>query len=196
MRRTKARDCRTLPFDVAQVYAALLDFESYARWWPAQLPVRVLNVTPDRVGSRIEVRPRGGWFIGEVGQVIPDREILIEDVEGVHRGTGRWTFEKLGEGSRACYRIDLEPHGWLPRLLLSPTCPKPFPFACQATEQAAGRPCFACGGVGQFIGDTLPPYSKPEMLDRLSRVTEFDQRIDADCQVRPHIPFRHGLVAA
>jgi hypothetical protein len=32
MRRTQATDCRTLPFDVAEVYAALLDFENY----PAQ----------------------------------------------------------------------------------------------------------------------------------------------------------------
>jgi putative intracellular protease/amidase/ribosome-associated toxin RatA of RatAB toxin-antitoxin module len=117
MRRTKAGDCRTLPFNVAQVYAALLAFESYPRWWPAQLRVRVLKVAPDGAGSRVEVRPRGGRFICEVGQVIPDREILIEYVEGVHRGTGRWTFEKLAEGSRACYRIDLEPQGWLPRLL-------------------------------------------------------------------------------
>jgi hypothetical protein len=45
------------------------------------------------------------------------RKILIRYVEGVRRGTGRWTFEKLAEGTRACYRIDLEPQGWLPRLL-------------------------------------------------------------------------------
>jgi putative intracellular protease/amidase len=52
---------------VAEVYAALLDFDSYPRWWPAQLRVRVLKVTPARVGSRIEIRPRGGQFICEIG---------------------------------------------------------------------------------------------------------------------------------
>src|SRR5438552_3776811 len=117
MRRTQTTDCRTLPFDVAEVFAALLDFESYTRWWPAPLRVRVLKTTPDRVGSRIEVRPRGGWFVCEVGHVIPGQEIVIRYAEGVHRGTGRWTFEKLADGTRACYRIDLEPRGWLPRLL-------------------------------------------------------------------------------
>ena len=106
-----------MPFDVAEVYAALLDCDRYPRWWPAQLRVRVLNSTPDRVGSRIEIRPRGGWFTCEVRQVVPDKEILIEYVEGVHRGTGRWTFERLAGGTRACYQIDLEPRGWLPRLL-------------------------------------------------------------------------------
>jgi uncharacterized protein YndB with AHSA1/START domain len=117
MRQTQANDCRTLPFDVAEVFAALLDFENYPRWWPAQLRVRVLKVSPERVGSRIEVRPRGGVFVCEIVQVVPDREILIGYVEGVHMGTGRWRFEKVAEGTCACYQIDLEPHGWLPRLL-------------------------------------------------------------------------------
>ena len=85
---------------------------------PAQLRVRVLKATTGRVGSPIEVRPRGGWFVCEVSQVIPDKEIRIQYIEGVHRGTGRWTLEKVAEGTRVCYQIDLEPQGWLPRLLL------------------------------------------------------------------------------
>lgn len=117
MRRTQATDCRTVPFGVSRVFAALLDFNSYPRWWPAELRVRVLNVTSERVGSRIEIRPQGGWFICEIGQVIPDQEIVIQYVEGVHRGTGLWTFEKLADSTRACYQIDLESQGWLPRLL-------------------------------------------------------------------------------
>jgi ribosome-associated toxin RatA of RatAB toxin-antitoxin module len=117
MRRTLATDCRMLPFAVAKVYAALLDCESYPRWWPAPLRVRVLKSTPDRVGSRIEIRPFGGRFICKIGKVVPDQEILIRYVDGVHRGEGRWTFEAVAQGTRACYRIDLEPQGWLPRLL-------------------------------------------------------------------------------
>ncbi len=117
MRRTRATDCRTLSFDLDVVFAAVLDCENYPRWWPANLRVRVLQLTPNAVGSRIEIRPRGSRFICEIAQIVPNREILIEYVEGVHRGTGRWTFEKLAEGTYACYRIDLEPQGWLPRLL-------------------------------------------------------------------------------
>lgn len=117
MRRTRATDCRTLPFDVDVVSAALLDCANYPRWWPVQLRVRVPHLMQDAVGSRIEIRPRGGRFICAIAQVVPNREIRIEYVEGVHRGTGRWTFEKLAEGTRACYQIDLEPQGWLPRLL-------------------------------------------------------------------------------
>ena len=117
MRRTQATDCRTLQFDVAVVFAAVLDCESYPRWWPAQLRVRVLRVTPGRVGSQIEIRPRGGRFVCEIARVDPDREIEIEYVKDVHRGQGRWTFERLGDGTRAYYQIDLEPQGWLPGVL-------------------------------------------------------------------------------
>jgi hypothetical protein len=56
------------------------------------------------------------WRCGD-GPIIPVREIPIRYVEGVRRGTGRWTFERLAEGTRACYQIDLGPRGWLPRLL-------------------------------------------------------------------------------
>ena len=117
MRRSQTTDCRTLPFDVAVVFAALLDCKNYPRWWPEQLRVRVLRFTQDGVGSRIEIRPRGSRFICEIVQAVPNREIVIEYVEGVHKGTGRWTFEKLAEGTLVCYQIDLEPQGWLPRLL-------------------------------------------------------------------------------
>jgi len=117
MRRTQATDCRILPFDVAEVFAALIDCESYPRWWPVQLRIRVLEVTPDHVCSRIEVRPLGSRFVCEFAQVFPNKEIQIKYVEGVQRGTGRWTLEQVAEGTRACYQIDLEPHGWLPRLL-------------------------------------------------------------------------------
>jgi uncharacterized protein YndB with AHSA1/START domain len=117
MRRTQATDCRTLPFDVAVVFAALLDCASYPSWWPAQLRVRVLETLPGAVGSRIEIRPLGGRFICRIARVEPNREILIDYIEGVHRGTGRWLLEKTAEGTRACYQIDLEPQGWLPRWL-------------------------------------------------------------------------------
>ena len=117
MRRTQATDCRMFPFDMAVVFGALLDCENYPRWWPAGLRVRVLRLTQDAVGSRIEIRPRGGRFVCAIARIVPEREIEIEYVAGVHRGTGRWTFEKLAGGTRARYQIDLEPQGWLPRLL-------------------------------------------------------------------------------
>jgi uncharacterized protein YndB with AHSA1/START domain len=117
MRRTRATDCRTLPCAVGAVYGALLDCESYPLWWPAHLRVRVVKATPERLGSRIEIRPRGGRFVCEIAQAVADQEIVIRYVEGVHLGTGRWSFENVPEGVRACYEIDLEPRGWFVRLL-------------------------------------------------------------------------------
>jgi hypothetical protein len=111
MRRTQARDCRTLPFRPAEVFGVLRDISNYACWWPPELGLRVLRLSPELVGSRIEVHPPGGRFIGEVAQVIPERKILTHYLEGVHRGTGLWTVEDVPGGTRLCYRIDLEPQG-------------------------------------------------------------------------------------
>ena len=116
MKRTQVTDCRTLSFGLAAVYSAMVDFENYPKWWPTELRLRLLQTTTILMGSRFEVRPRGGSFICEVSQVVPEKEFQIQ-YEGLHRGTGIWTFERQGEGTRLCYQIDLEPQGWLPRLL-------------------------------------------------------------------------------
>lgn len=117
MRRTIATDCRTLGFEVAEVFTVLLDLDNYPRWWPAHLRVRVIPPASAAANRRIEVRPLGGRFFCEIDSVDPNREIVIHYIEGVHRGEGKWTFEQTPGGTRVCYRIDLEPQGWLPRLL-------------------------------------------------------------------------------
>jgi ribosome-associated toxin RatA of RatAB toxin-antitoxin module len=117
MKPIRANDCRTVPFNVAEVFQAVLDFSSYARWWPPQLRMRVLRMTPDFVGSQVEVRPRGGRFVCEITQVIPEREIGIRYVDGLHRGIGTWSFDQQSQGTRICYQIDLESQGWLLRSL-------------------------------------------------------------------------------
>jgi hypothetical protein len=89
----------------------------FSDWWPDELRLRVLRVTPELVSSRFEIRPRGASFVCEVGRVDPSREMLIRYVKGAHRGTGLWTLEAVEGGTRACYAVDLEPHGWLVPLL-------------------------------------------------------------------------------
>jgi hypothetical protein len=103
MRQTRATDCRTVPFDRTRVYAALVDFGNYPTWWPPKLHLRVLRTTPE--------------FVCEVARKVSLKELVIHYVEGVHRGTGFWTLEPTDSGGVLCYRIDLEPQGWLPRLL-------------------------------------------------------------------------------
>lgn len=117
MRQTKADDFRKLPFPPERVWAALTDLENYPKWWPVDLRLRVLRVADGLVGSRFEVRPRGGSFVCEVEKVDPGRELLIRYAAGVHRGTGLWTLEPAEGGTLLRYAVDLEPQGWLVRLL-------------------------------------------------------------------------------
>jgi uncharacterized protein YndB with AHSA1/START domain len=117
MRRTKADDSRTLPFPPERVWAALANFASYPAWWPAELRLRVLEVTPGLIGSRFEVRPRGGSFVCEVERAVSGREMIVAYIGGVHRGKGTWTLEPVEGGTQVRYAVDLEPQGWLVRLL-------------------------------------------------------------------------------
>lgn len=117
MRRTQVTDCRVLPFAVPRVYTALIAFADYTEWWPAELRLKILNVAPDHIGSRFEVRPRGGSFVCEVVGLVEDTEVQIRYVDGLHRGTGLWTLKPHELGTQLCYKIDLEPQGCVPRLL-------------------------------------------------------------------------------
>lgn len=117
VRRVHSDDCRTLPFSASEVFNAILDFQRYPEWWPKQLRIRVLRTTTDFLGSQIEVRPMGGRFTCEVVGIERNRIIQIAYVDGLHRGVGVWKFEADGDGTAVSYRIDLEPQGWLPRLL-------------------------------------------------------------------------------
>jgi ribosome-associated toxin RatA of RatAB toxin-antitoxin module len=117
MRRIQVTDCRTLAFPPTQVFAAVADLENYPRWWPAELKVRVLKLTPNEVGSRLEVHPHRSLLVCEVTRIVVNSEIHIRYVQGVQRGTGVWTFEPSDGGTRLCYRVDLESQGWIPGLL-------------------------------------------------------------------------------
>ena len=117
MRRTQVMDCRVFSFDAACVYAALIDFGSYPKWWPSELRLKVLRVTNDLTGSRFEMRPRGGSFVCDVVALDDQRELQIRYVDGLHRGTGLWTLRPHKHGTLVCYQIDLEPQGFVPRLL-------------------------------------------------------------------------------
>ena len=44
----------------ALVWNVLIDFDSYAKWWPQSVRIRVLKTTPELIGSQFEVRPFGG----------------------------------------------------------------------------------------------------------------------------------------
>ncbi|MFO0999463.1 MAG: SRPBCC family protein [Planctomycetaceae bacterium] len=117
MRRTQITDCRVLPFAASHVYAALIDFAHYTEWWPAELRLQVVYVAADYMGSRFEVRPRGGSFVCEVVGLVKEKEVQIRYVDGLHRGTGLWTLKPHEHGTQLCYQIDLEPQGCVPRLL-------------------------------------------------------------------------------
>lgn len=116
MRRTRAKDCRELGYPAERVYAALLDWRRYERWWPAGIGFELLEETPEGVGSRAAIRPIGAEFVCEIRSVIPNRQIVIA-YSGIHAGEGIWTLEPSGGGTHLCYQVDLEPQGFFPQMM-------------------------------------------------------------------------------
>ena len=68
----------------------------------------VHRVTPELVGSQVEIKPYGGRaFLCEVEGIRDGSEMSLR-YTGVYRGTGVWTIAESGSSSRVVYRIDLE----------------------------------------------------------------------------------------
>ncbi|HMV78159.1 MAG TPA: SRPBCC family protein [Leptospiraceae bacterium] len=118
MRRIIADDSAVFSFSPEKVYSAVSDMSTYEKWWGKKVKVKVLELSPQGVGSKVEVHAVGGWFRCEIISLKPFEEAGILYYDGVQKGKGIWSIEKLGAGkTKLSYSIDLEPNGFVPRFL-------------------------------------------------------------------------------
>ena len=107
MRKVHAEDEEIIACPPGRIWQAITDFSSYQKWWPASVRIVVRRVTPELVGSQVEIKPYGGRaFLCEVESVRDGVELRLQ-YSGVYRGIGVWTIVESGS-SRVLYRIDLE----------------------------------------------------------------------------------------
>jgi ribosome-associated toxin RatA of RatAB toxin-antitoxin module len=108
MRKVQAEDQSIIACPPERIWRAIIDFNSYTKWWPASVRIVVHRVTPELVGSRVEIKPYGGRaFLCEVKSIRDGSEMRLR-YTGVYRGIGVWTIAESGSSSRVIYRIDLE----------------------------------------------------------------------------------------
>ena len=108
MRKVQAEDEAIIACSPGRIWQAITDFSSYQKWWPASVRIVVRRVTPELVGSQVEIKPYGGRaFLCEVESVRDGVELRLQ-YSGVYRGIGVWTIVESGSSSRVVYRIDLE----------------------------------------------------------------------------------------
>ena len=107
MRKVQAEDEAIIACTPERIWRAIIDFNSYTKWWPVSVRIVVHRVTPELVGSQVEIKPYGGRaFLCEVESVRDGVELRLQ-YSGVYRGIGVWTIVESGS-SRVLYRIDLE----------------------------------------------------------------------------------------
>ena len=117
MRKVQAEDVVVIACPSDRIWRAIIDFNSYTKWWPASVRILVHRVTPELVGSQVEIKPYGGRaFLCEVESIRDGVELRLR-YSGVYRGIGVWTIAESGSSSRVVYRIDLEVAGSFVKLL-------------------------------------------------------------------------------
>ena len=108
MRKVQAEDEAIIACPPEQIWRAIIDFNSYTKWWPASVRIVVRRVKPELLGSQVEIKPYGGRaFLCEVESVRDGSELRLQ-YSGVYRGIGVWTIVESGSSSRIVYRIDLK----------------------------------------------------------------------------------------
>jgi ribosome-associated toxin RatA of RatAB toxin-antitoxin module len=109
---------RTLPFPASAVWPVIADVAAYPAWWPSSAKVRVLQVMPGLLGSRLEIRPYGGQpFVCTVDGVDAPRSLRTA-YSGIYSGSGTWTLDEDSSGqTRVGYGIDLRIESRFIRLL-------------------------------------------------------------------------------
>jgi len=108
MRRIQAEDAAVIASPPNQIWRAITDFSSYAKWWPSSVSIVVRRNTPELVGSQVQLKPYGGRaFVCEVESIREGAELRLQ-YSGVYRGTGVWTIAAGDGNCRVTYRVDLE----------------------------------------------------------------------------------------
>jgi hypothetical protein len=109
----RARDEIVLSSPPEDVYEALLDLESYRRWWPRSFDFAVLGPLPAGTGSQLRItNQKIVWWTVRLGKLAPGREVAMDYVGGAWCGPTRWTLQPEGSGTRLAYEIDIEPAWW------------------------------------------------------------------------------------
>jgi ribosome-associated toxin RatA of RatAB toxin-antitoxin module len=118
MRRIISNDKYLYKHDPEKIFDAISDFRFYSQWWGKKVHVKLIQVTENKIGSRVEVHASRGWFRCELVSLLPFEEVRIKYYEGVQSGEGIWKINRLEDGKcELIYSIDLEPKGLLPRFL-------------------------------------------------------------------------------
>jgi ribosome-associated toxin RatA of RatAB toxin-antitoxin module len=117
VRKIQAEDAVVIACSPNRIWRAITDFSLYPEWWPSSVRIVVRRITPELVGSQVEIKPYGGRaFLCEVESIRDGSELQLR-YSGVYRGIGVWTIAEGDGHSRVIYRVDLEIADLLMKLL-------------------------------------------------------------------------------
>ncbi len=107
-----------LPVPTRVAYEAVLNVSDWARWWVRPVATSLQRGINGKaaVGSIIQVRLDGATFDYLVRKTEAGRKIEMT-CTGSYRGPASWTFQPEEGGTRATFRLALEPGGLLGKLL-------------------------------------------------------------------------------
>jgi ribosome-associated toxin RatA of RatAB toxin-antitoxin module len=106
----------TIAATPAEVWRVLVDVAGYPKWWPRSVGLRLLAGGKEALGSELEIKPFGGRpFCCRVEEVCEMTSMRLAYFGGGVEGHGEWRIERVAQGTRVGYRLDVVAHGRLVR---------------------------------------------------------------------------------
>lgn len=92
-----------------KIYNVLCDFNSYKKWWPGNIVFKVILNLPEKVGSKIKIKPYGFLsFFWTITEIYPNEKIVIKYCEGIYTGQGVWSLQRQKEKTYVNFSIEIE----------------------------------------------------------------------------------------
>lgn len=105
-----AHASREFDFPPRRLFAALLDLESYARWWPSHLSFGVIQLTDSRIASKVEVTAGRVTVSFEIVETAHHESVSFQLRSGQYRGRASWTLEPVDDRTLLHFDLKADAH--------------------------------------------------------------------------------------
>jgi hypothetical protein len=121
MREIDVMDEALIGAGPAVVYQAILDELTGKTHWSPYVEMKPRGEIPaNQVGGIVDItvhRPGTPKFTSKTIEVIENKMVRFEYVEGDYSGEGQWTLEPMDDSTQVRFRWHVQPRRWLLRML-------------------------------------------------------------------------------
>jgi len=107
MKNIYSKNSITISYPAKNIWLVIYDVNSYSKWWPSSIKIKVIKKNDKLSGSEIEIRPYGGIpFYCEFMEKELENKLQMK-YKGIYSGYGEWSLSESNNHTEVTYEINL-----------------------------------------------------------------------------------------